>query len=93
MNRPLLDEEDPSSSSSSSDAPVRTRKKYRYVSYGQRKGGRGEEENGGFCSNEVVTAKYTVANFTFKFLMEEFSKVANVYFLVVCALQMVPQIR
>jgi hypothetical protein len=69
--------------------------KFRYVSYGQVRRGGGDHggEDGNYCSNEVVTAKYTAANFTFKFLMEEFSKVANVYFLVVCCLQVVPQIR
>jgi hypothetical protein len=45
-----------------------------------------------FCNNRIVTAKYTWLNFVPKFLMEEFSKEANVYFLVVCVLQFIPAI-
>ncbi|CAM9414176.1 unnamed protein product [Choristocarpus tenellus] len=54
----------------------------------------GEQESW-FCSNFVRTSKYTVLDFLPKFLMEEFNprkKVANVYFLVLAALQTVPSI-
>mmetsp|Transcript_6658 Transcript_6658/g.10056 ORF Transcript_6658/g.10056 Transcript_6658/m.10056 type:complete len:384 (-) Transcript_6658:2376-3527(-) len=48
-----------------------------------------------FKSNFVKTSKYEVWNFLPKFLMEEFNpktKVANCYFLLVSALQCIPQI-
>jgi phospholipid-transporting ATPase len=48
-----------------------------------------------FKSNFVKTSKYEIWNFCPKFLMEEFNpktKVANCYFLLVSALQCVPQI-
>jgi hypothetical protein len=48
-----------------------------------------------FHSNFVKTSKYEVWNFLPKFLLEEFNprnKTANVYFLLVSALQCVPQI-
>lgn len=44
-------------------------------------------------SNEVVTSKYTVYNFVLKNLWEQFHKVSNIYFIVICFLQMVPQVR
>ncbi|KFH12278.1 phospholipid-translocating P-type ATPase, flippase subfamily protein [Toxoplasma gondii VAND] len=44
------------------------------------------------ASNAVVTSKYTVWNFVVKNLWEQFHKVSNVYFVVICCLQMIPQI-
>jgi phospholipid-translocating P-type ATPase (flippase) len=40
-----------------------------------------------YPNNEIRTAKYTTLTFLPKFLFEEFSKVANFYFFVVCCLQ------
>jgi phospholipid-translocating P-type ATPase (flippase) len=42
-----------------------------------------------YPNNEIRTAKYTTLTFLPKFLFEEFSKVANFYFFVVCCLQCV----
>lgn len=96
MQAPLISQgEGPPPAASGDATEANPNSAFRYVSYGQKKpGGENQgEENEGYCSNEVITAKYTPANFTFKFLMEEFSKVANIYFLGVCLLQTVPQIR
>jgi phospholipid-transporting ATPase len=40
-----------------------------------------------FVSNYVSTAKYSVYSFLFKFLYEQFSKYANVFFLITAAIQ------
>mmetsp|Transcript_45467 Transcript_45467/g.120042 ORF Transcript_45467/g.120042 Transcript_45467/m.120042 type:complete len:1214 (-) Transcript_45467:186-3827(-) len=40
-----------------------------------------------FCSNVVITSRYTILNFPFKNLYEQFQKPANVYFLVLTILQ------
>ncbi|TYZ57528.1 hypothetical protein PybrP1_011737 [[Pythium] brassicae (nom. inval.)] len=45
-----------------------------------------------FCSNVVITSKYTAWNFLPLFLVESFRKLANAYFLLVSVLQMVPTI-
>lgn len=45
-----------------------------------------------YCSNVVITSKYTVWNFLPIFLMESFRKLANAYFLLVSILQSVPSI-
>ncbi|OQS02099.1 phospholipid-transporting ATPase [Thraustotheca clavata] len=50
------------------------------------------EDHGLFCSNVVITSKYTVWSFLPKFLFESFKKLANAYFLFVSALQCVPAI-
>ncbi|GLD94842.1 hypothetical protein PINS_up003467 [Pythium insidiosum] len=44
------------------------------------------------CTNVIVTSKYTVVTFLFKFLYESFTKVANFFFLVVCILQTIKDI-
>ncbi|KAI8086490.1 uncharacterized protein BX664DRAFT_264529 [Halteromyces radiatus] len=43
-----------------------------------------------FLSNKVFTAKYTIISFIPKFLYEEFSKYANVFFLFVSGIQQIP---
>lgn len=43
-----------------------------------------------FKNNTIVTSKYTTANFLPKNLANQFSKAANVYFLFMMILQMVP---
>lgn len=45
-----------------------------------------------FVDNTVITSKYTVLNFVPLFLFEQFSRFANLYFLVVCVLQAIPEI-
>ena len=53
------------------------------------------DENGilkKFVSNHVVTSKYTAINFLPKFLVEQFRKLANVWFLLVSILELIPQI-
>ena len=45
-----------------------------------------------YCSNVVTTSKYTLLTFLPLFLFEEFSRVANFYFLVVSILQTVKSI-
>lgn len=48
-----------------------------------------------FCSNFIKTSKYEVYNFLPKFLLEEFNpytKIANCYFLLIAALQCIPEI-
>ncbi|DBA01328.1 TPA: hypothetical protein N0F65_001833 [Lagenidium giganteum] len=46
----------------------------------------------GYCDNFIVTSKYTVVSFLPKFLFETFRKLANLYFLLICILQCIPQI-
>lgn len=43
-----------------------------------------------FLHNTVVTGKYSVFSFIFKFLYEEFSKSANIFFLFVSCIQVRP---
>ncbi|KAJ0409554.1 hypothetical protein ATCC90586_010065 [Pythium insidiosum] len=50
------------------------------------------EKNAGFCDNKVVTAKYTKLNFLPRFLYARLSQVANFYFLLVGAGQIIPAI-
>ena len=45
-----------------------------------------------FLSNEISTSKYNCATFVPKNLIEQFSKVANLYFLVMGGLQMINEI-
>lgn len=45
-----------------------------------------------FCSNEIHTAKYTWWSFLPKNLFFQFTKLANIYFLVMMIFQMIPQI-
>jgi magnesium-transporting ATPase (P-type) len=45
-----------------------------------------------FASNHVVTSKYTSLNFLPKFLMEQFRKSANIWFLFVSVLELIPSI-
>ena len=45
-----------------------------------------------FVDNHVSTAKYNVATFVPKFLFEQFSKYANLFFLFTAALQQIPNI-
>ena len=46
----------------------------------------------GYFDNHVSTAKYNVATFVPKFLYEQFSKYANLFFLFTAALQQIPNI-
>jgi magnesium-transporting ATPase (P-type) len=48
--------------------------------------------NEGFCDNRSDTAKYNLVSFVPLFLLENFSRFANAYFLAVGLLQMVPEI-
>eukprot|EP00439_Symbiodinium_sp_Y106_P018689 s189_g2.t1 len=51
----------------------------------------GEEERS-FCDNKVITSHYTMLNFVPKNTLEQFSKPANLYFLLLMALQMTPRV-
>jgi len=53
------------------------------------------EQEYAFCSNFVKTSKYEIYNFLALFLLEEFNprtKIANVYFLFIAVLQVIPSI-
>ncbi|KAI9251699.1 hypothetical protein EDC94DRAFT_621844 [Helicostylum pulchrum] len=50
------------------------------------------ELNQGFMSNSVSTAKYNAASFLPKFLYDEFSKSANIFFLFISGIQQIPNI-
>ncbi|TMW59040.1 hypothetical protein Poli38472_007185 [Pythium oligandrum] len=45
-----------------------------------------------FCTNVVITSKYTTWNFLPLFMIESFKKLANAYFLLVSVLQCIPDI-
>eukprot|EP01125_Pyxidicula_operculata_P020507 TRINITY_DN7599_c0_g2_i1.p1 TRINITY_DN7599_c0_g2~~TRINITY_DN7599_c0_g2_i1.p1 ORF type:complete len:1186 (-),score=234.52 TRINITY_DN7599_c0_g2_i1:63-3599(-) len=45
-----------------------------------------------YPSNKTSTTKYTPYNFIFKNLFEQFRRLANVYFLVVCIIELIPTI-
>ena len=47
----------------------------------------GESSSEHFCRNAVSTQKYTFCNFLPKNTFEQFRKLANVYFGIVCVLQ------
>ncbi|TMW63660.1 hypothetical protein Poli38472_002601 [Pythium oligandrum] len=49
-------------------------------------------KNLGFCDNKVITAKYTKLNFLPRFMYARLSQVANFYFLLVGAGQIIPAI-
>jgi phospholipid-transporting ATPase len=44
------------------------------------------------CDNSIKTSKYTPITFIPKNLLVQFSKVANLYFLIIGVMQMIPQI-
>ncbi|WFD34996.1 P-type phospholipid transporter [Malassezia cuniculi] len=44
-----------------------------------------------FSTNQVISAKYTAYNFVFKNLLEQFRRVANLFFLVLVILQFFPE--
>ncbi|KAF5351676.1 hypothetical protein D9756_007514 [Leucocoprinus leucothites] len=46
--------------------------------------------NGEFCSNFISTSKYNLATFMPKFLFEQFSKYANLFFLFTACIQQIP---
>ncbi len=48
--------------------------------------------DGDVCDNSIKTSKYTAINFVPKNLFVQFSKVANLYFLIIGIMQMIPQI-
>lgn len=48
------------------------------------------QHNSDFCSNYVSTSKYNTASFLPKFLLEQFSKYANLFFLFTACIQQVP---
>ncbi|KAF8070424.1 calcium transporting ATPase [Lyophyllum atratum] len=48
--------------------------------------------NGDFCSNFVSTSKYNLATFMPKFLLEQFSKYANLFFLFTACIQQIPDV-
>uniref|UniRef100_UPI00358FB1BC probable phospholipid-transporting ATPase IA isoform X2 n=1 Tax=Myxine glutinosa TaxID=7769 RepID=UPI00358FB1BC len=45
-----------------------------------------------FCDNKVSTAKYNLLSFLPRFLYEQFSKAANVFFLFIALLQQIPNV-
>lgn len=50
------------------------------------------DREGKFCDNFVSTSKYNVISFTPKFLFEQFSKYANVFFLFTACIQQIPNV-
>ncbi|CAO1621076.1 unnamed protein product [Sympodiomycopsis kandeliae] len=44
-----------------------------------------------YATNQVLTAKYTLYNFVFKNLLEQFRRVANIFFLILVILQFFPK--
>ncbi|KAI0687946.1 phospholipid-translocating P-type ATPase [Cerioporus squamosus] len=48
--------------------------------------------NGDFCNNYVSTSKYNLATFVPKFLFEQFSKYANLFFLFTALIQQIPDV-
>ncbi|KAF0684193.1 Aste57867_23816 [Aphanomyces stellatus] len=61
---------------------------FRHVWFNPQQG----EAHGPFCTNVVVTSKYTAWTFLPKFTVESFAKLANAYFLLVSILQCIPAI-
>ena len=51
-----------------------------------------EEQDTKFCSNEVISSKFTSINFIPLALLGEFKRAANLYFLLICVLQTVKAI-
>ena len=49
-------------------------------------------DNPAFKPNSIRTSKYTAITFLPKNLIEQFSKLANIYFLFIMVLQIIPQI-
>lgn len=49
--------------------------------------GKGTQELNRFPDNYIKTSKYSIFNFVFKYLLEQFMRIANFYFLVISALQ------
>ncbi|EIW54583.1 phospholipid-translocating P-type ATPase [Trametes versicolor FP-101664 SS1] len=50
------------------------------------------EANAEFCNNYVSTSKYNLASFVPKFLLEQFSKYANLFFLFTALIQQIPDV-
>ncbi|KDQ53432.1 hypothetical protein JAAARDRAFT_137304 [Jaapia argillacea MUCL 33604] len=51
-----------------------------------------EAANQDFCSNYISTSKYNLITFTPKFLAEQFSKYANLFFLFTACIQQIPDV-
>ncbi|XP_075419671.1 phospholipid-transporting ATPase IB-like [Tenrec ecaudatus] len=51
-----------------------------------------EPQKNSFCKNSISTAKYSVWSFLPRYLYLQFSKVANVFFLFIAALQQIPDV-
>lgn len=45
-----------------------------------------------YMTNRISTAKYNLITFTFKFLYEQFRRYGNVFFLIICLLQQIPNV-
>ncbi|EEB94314.1 hypothetical protein MPER_06888 [Moniliophthora perniciosa FA553] len=45
-----------------------------------------------YCSNQVITSKYTILTFLPRNLLEQFRRIANIYFNGIAILQFFPQI-
>ncbi|EGD72161.1 hypothetical protein PTSG_00182 [Salpingoeca rosetta] len=52
----------------------------------------GANEHHNFCSNRISTAKYNLATFFPKFLYEQFSRHANLFFLFIALIQQIPNV-
>lgn len=50
------------------------------------------DREGRFCDNYISTSKYNIITFTPKFLFEQFSKYANVFFLFTACIQQIPNV-
>lgn len=48
--------------------------------------------NADFCSNSISTSKYNIVSFVPKFLTEQFSKYANLFFLFTACIQQIPDV-
>jgi len=49
-------------------------------------------ENEGFPSNYIKTTKYNILTFVPFSLLKQFLRIANIYFLIICILSLIPEI-
>ena len=51
-----------------------------------------EEQTRKFCSNEISTCKYNAFSFLPRFLLEQFRRYSNIFFLAIALLQQIPDV-
>uniref|UniRef100_A0AC35GRY5 P-type ATPase N-terminal domain-containing protein n=1 Tax=Panagrolaimus sp. PS1159 TaxID=55785 RepID=A0AC35GRY5_9BILA len=88
----LLTTESPSSSTTSSSLSNTTPTMPQHREISRHIKVNTEQQTKKFCSNEISTCKYNAISFLPRFLLEQFRRYANIFFLVIALLQQIPDV-